>query len=283
MDFRRYLDKTARELEKEVEKILEGQLKEAGRIDKKLMSLLTAFAKVCRGGKGIRGALVMLGYEIGKGTGHRVQGTEKGILKIAAAYEIFHTAILIHDDIIDQSPIRRDQPALHQALGGNQYGMSQAISLADYGFFLSFKLISESNFLQERKVSALKLFSQAMMNTVWGELLDLEETDPILVMKLKTACYTIAGPLQMGAVLAGADGKIVRIFGEFGEKLGIAYQIRDDILDSEVDNIKGLDSAEKAVEKYTMQVLKILPDITKDQKMNTLLKQMVEYLVKRAK
>ncbi|MBI2338059.1 polyprenyl synthetase family protein [Candidatus Daviesbacteria bacterium] len=298
MDFEKYLKESVKATDKEIERILNKQLNEAGEIDKKLVPLLFAFIKSCRGGKRIRGALVVLGYQLGMSFWGGAEATtpesrswmrsprrpyQDDIYKVAAAYEILHSAVLIHDDIIDQSPLRRDQPALHQALGGNHYALSQAISLADYGFFLSFKLISESDFPTDYKISALKLFSQIMMNTAWGELLDLEDTDPLIVMKFKTACYTIAGPLQLGAILAGANEEKIRIFGQFGEKLGIAYQIRDDILDNETDNIEKLESAGKAAEKYTKQALNLLSDITKDENMSKLLEQMGEYLVKRIK
>lgn len=269
MDFKKYLDETAAELNLEVNKILKEQLKEAGKTDKKLTSLLKAFIKSCQGGKGIRGVLVKLGYEL-------ANGKPGEIIKIGAAYEILHSAILAHDDIIDKSVMRRDAPSLYQALGGNHYGISQAISLSDYGFFLSYKIICEANFPGDCKIKALNLFSKVMMNTTWGQMLDLEDTDPIIVMKLKTACYTIAGPLQIGAVLGGADGKQIEILGEFGENLGIAFQIRDDILDSETKSIE-------IAEEYKNQAMKLLPKITNDQKMSKLLAQMAEYLVKRTK
>ncbi|MCR4305615.1 MAG: polyprenyl synthetase family protein, partial [Candidatus Daviesbacteria bacterium] len=192
MNFRKYLEKTGKKLDREVGGILKEELKKAGKTDKKLVPLLTAFTESCQGGKGIRGGLVVLGYEIARGGDHlggvmasqaqpaTIRGDlgEKGIIKVAAAYEILHSAILVHDDIIDQSLERRNEPSLYQVLGGNHYGTSQAISLADYGFFLSFKLISESDFPSERKISALKLFSRVMMDTSLGEMLDLEKTDP---------------------------------------------------------------------------------------------------------
>ena len=268
MDFAEYLKNSAKALDKEVGKILEEQLKEAEKTDKKLVPLLKAFSKTCQGGKRIRGALIMLGYEIAAhlpGVRAHLGGE---IIKVAAAYEIAHSAVLIHDDIIDKSLTRRDKPSLYMGLGGNHYGISQAICLADYGFFLAFKIIA--------KTKAAEVFSQVMMNTTWGQMLDIEKADPKVVMRLKTACYTIAGPLQIGAILAGADEKSVRVLGEFGENLGIAYQIKDDILDEEVNSLE-------SAEKYINQAMKMLPEITKDQEMSKLLQQMADYLVQRTK
>lgn len=263
------MKETAKKLDREVGKILQEELKKAEKTDKKLVPLLAAFIKSCRGGKGIRGTLVILGYQLIR------QASNKEIYQIAAAYEILHSAILVHDDIIDQSSRRRNGPSLYQALGGSHYGVSQAISLADYGFFLSFKLISESNFPAEKKISALELFSKVLMNTSLGEMLDLEITDPLTVMRLKTACYTIAGPLQIGAILAGADKKSIKVLGEFGENLGIAYQIRDDVLDLETSDPE---KAKKEAEEYINKALQILP---KDLKMSKLLEQLSKYLIER--
>ncbi len=283
MDFAEYLKSTAKKIDKEVNKILRKQLKEAKKTDKKLVPLIKAFISSCQGGKGIRGALVKLGYEIAThlpGVKAHLGGE---VIRVAAAYEIFHTAILIHDDIIDRSPIRRGKPSLYKELGGNHYGVSQAISVGDYGFFLAFKIISESSFPPDRKIQALELFSKVMMDTTWGEMLDLEETDPKVVMQLKTACYTISGPLQTGAVLAGAEEKLISTLGKFGGNIGMAFQIKDDILDQEVDYLGSVDQAKEEAEEYTNQAMKVLPEIVKDPKMSKLLEQMGEYLVNRKK
>lgn len=268
MDFKKYLQKVAQELDREVEKILRNEVNKTKIIDEKLALLVKAFSNSCKGGKRIRGALVNLGYQL-------AAGKSEEIIRIGAAYEILHTAILIHDDIIDQSLTRRDQPSLYQALGGNHYGISQAISLADYGFFLAFKLIADTN--------AAEVFSQIMMDTAFGQMLELEKANPLLVAKFKTARYTIAGPLQIGAVLAGANQKLIRVLGEFGESLGIAFQIQDDILDSEMDWLGGMSNAKKKANEYQNKAIKILPEITKNKKMSKILHQMAEYLVQRTK
>jgi len=290
MDFKKYLKETAKKLDREAGKILQEELKKAEKTDKKLVPLITAFIKSCRGGKGIRGALVILGYEMVNSKFKSKQSLRskdlqkskvKEIIKVAAAYEILHSAILVHDDIIDRSLIRRDKPALHKILGNNHYGLSQAISLADYGFFLSYKIISGSQFPPEQKASALKLYSQVMIETAWGEMLDLESTDPLIVATLKTARYTIAGPLQMGAVLGGAGQDIVRAIGEAGESLGIAFQIQDDILDKEDGIWGGREKAKEMAEEYKIKAEKMLPEVTKDPKMSKILEQMAEYLVER--
>lgn len=190
------------------------------------------FTEACDGGKRIRGFLVLLGYEI---AGRK---TCKNILSAAVAYEIFQTAILAHDDIIDQSPTRRGRPTLHTALGADQTATSYAICLGDVGFFLAYQILNELDCEAEFKNAALKIFSDTVLNTAIGEILDIKlstekdkkEEDTLTMLDLKTAWYTIIGPLQLGAIIGGADEKLLAEIQQFGKNLGTAFQIQDDLL-----------------------------------------------------
>ncbi|MBI2086201.1 polyprenyl synthetase family protein [Candidatus Daviesbacteria bacterium] len=291
MDFEKFSKKTAEAVDKELKILLKKWKSDVLKIDKSLVSLADQFIQANKGGKRIRGVLVVLGYELSKlTTDYRQPTTAEGgrpktedILKIAASYEIFHTAILAHDDVIDKSPIRRGQPSLYIALGGNHYGISQAICLGDAGFFLAQQVISESNFPDKEKLEALKWFNQTILDTAIGQMMDIKEGDSIIVARYKTAKYTVSGPLVLGATLAGVSQGLIRVLEEFGENLGIAFQIQDDILDSEVDWLGGMDSAKKTAEQYKNKALKILPSISKDKNMSKLLLQMADYLVQRTK
>ncbi len=287
------------ELEKELKKLLEEWRSEVGKIDKSLLSLVDEFIKSNEGGKRIRGKLVMLGYEIAekssvvsrqssdnaslKADSEASLKTDSSIMQVAAAYEIFHTAILAHDDIIDKSLERRGQASLYQALGGDHQGVSLALTLADAGFFLAVKIISEADFPEKQKNEALKYFSKIMLETAMGQILDIEKGDSLTVAKYKTAKYTVSGSLVLGALLGGAQESLVRAFGELGEALGIAFQIQDDILDSEVDWLGGFEQAKKEAKKYSNLALKIIPQITKESKMSKILLQLVEDLVERSR
>ena len=232
MDFKKYLKIEAEKVEAREKKHL--QIWQAW-ISEKIPTLLPhakAFSISCIGGKKLRGILISLGFEIGEGKG-------VGIVDIAAAYEILHTAILAHDDVIDQSPIRRAKPSLYIELGGGHHGISQTISLGDLGFFLATKIISQSKFDDKLKSKALEYVSKTMMDTALGEMLDVElpflgkerqQKDVLSIMKYKTARYTISSPLQLGAILSGAEKDLIDKLGAFGENLGIAFQIQDDIL-----------------------------------------------------
>lgn len=293
MDFRKFLEKTAKKLDREVGKILGKELKEVQETDRKLVPLIAAFAKSCQGGKRLRGALVVLGYQIAahlpgvmasQAQPATIRGDldEKAIFKIAAAYEIMHSAILVHDDIIDKSLARRGQPSLYQALGGDHRGVSLAVTLADAGFFLATKVIAESKFSDKEKIEALRRFSKTMLDTAMGQILDIEKGDSLMVAKYKTAQYSVSGPLVLGAILGGVSS-LLSSLAEFGEALGITFQIQDDILDSEADFWGGVDQAKKAAEKFKNKAMKILPEITKDKTMSNILEQMAEYLVERSK
>lgn len=266
VDFPDYLKLEAKKIDQVLDKYLDSELKRIGKINPQLTPIFKAFIKASMGGKRLRGALVKLGFELGGAK------SSHQIYQISIAHEIFQTAILAHDDIIDQSLTRRGKPSLYQAVG-----QDLAITLADLGFFLSINIISESKFDMEKKNKAINLFSKTMIDTTIGQMLDILHADPVTVAKLKTARYTICGPLQVGTILAGAGSKLISILGKFGENLGIAYQIRDDILDGEV-----LDYGEQQALKYAITAKKMIPQITKDVKYSILLESLVDFLIKRS-
>lgn len=266
MEFTKYLEQNAKKLDKEEGRILNNWFKETIKIDKHLIPLAKALMDACLGGKRIRGVLVRLGYEL-------AGGKKEEILKVGVAFEIFHTALLIHDDIIDKSPQRRGKSSLYKSAG-----IPQAITLADLAFMLAVKIIAETDFESNTKNKALAFFSKTMINTTIGQMLDIQKGDPAKVMLFKTAKYTVAGPLQIGAILAGADENLFGLLGVFGEKLGIAFQIQDDILDGEETSL-GREDAISYVQKSQLMVSKI----TTHPELAAILHQMGEFLIKRNK
>ncbi len=265
MDFASYLKNTATELNIKTQKLLSNWIKEVRLINKELLPLTSKFADACYGGKQVRGILVRLGYGLVKAR------PNPEIITVGAAYEILHASILVHDDIMDQSPLRRGEPSLYKTLGE-----SMAMALGDLGFFLSIKIILGSKFDQALKLKALALFTKTLVDTAVGQIMDLKKLDPVTTAKLKTARYTIAAPLQLGATLAGGKDKQVKLLGEFGEYVGIAFQIRDDILDGEAQ-----ENAKEKAQEYASRAKKMIPKITEDQVMMKILQEMVDYLVER--
>lgn len=233
MNFQEYLIESAGQ----IENVLNQQLKiwkdDVDKTTPRLSQLSEDFVTACQGGKRIRGALVRLGYEMGGGI------LNPDIFKASAAFEIFQTAILAHDDIIDKSPTRRGKPTIYQALGGDHYAISQTISLGDIGFFLALRMIADGNFPNDLKNQAIQSFCTSMLETASGQMMDVlmptlkdetTEEDAVIIFRLKTARYTISGPMRLGAMLAGADEEYLQKLQHFGDNLGIAFQIQDDIL-----------------------------------------------------
>lgn len=232
MDFEQFLDKQAGNINERLREILLENVEKFGEYETSLGKLFSAFSESTAKGKRIRGALVLLGYKVAGGK------DLKAIIDAALALEIFQTSILAQDDIIDKSDMRRGEPALHKKLGGDHKAVSQTICLSDLGIFLSFRLLSSLKVQDSLKIRAINFFSQALMQTVAGELLDIEVSDKkrfieeevLKIGLLKTARYTISGPLVLGAILNGADIKLIKLLQNFGDNLGIGFQIQDDIL-----------------------------------------------------
>ena len=233
MDFTEFLEKYARIIDLRLEEVLGESSTLVNKASPELKKIFDEFANSSRGGKRIRGALVLLGYQIGGG-----REVEK-VVDGAVAFEIFQTSILAQDDVIDKSITRRAKPSLYSALGGDGRAIAQAICLSDLGFFNAYRLFSNLKIEDALKVKAINFFSQTLSQTVLGEMLDIEtpflqrefqDEDALRIALLKTARYTISGPLMMGALLAGAPAEKLKQLQVFGDNLGIGFQIQDDIL-----------------------------------------------------
>jgi geranylgeranyl diphosphate synthase type I len=232
-NFKSYLSNSAIQINACLKYFFDNWINSLSTISGKLNELLSKFYYACENGKRLRGFLVRLGYNLVK------EETNKTLLP-AISYEVFQTAILAHDDIIDRSALRRGRPSLYMSLGGDHYGISQAISLGDLGLFLSNKIILDSDFDTVSKNAAISSLINTQYKTCIGEILDIElpcrlnnilYEDILSIYEYKTAYYTIIGPLQLGALLANGDEKLLSSIENFGKYLGIAFQIKDDILD----------------------------------------------------
>lgn len=195
------------------------------------------------GGKRLRSYMTFLSYQA-----YSSKPIET-ILPAAAAQELLHMAMLIHDDIIDRDDIRYGvknvareymdhyEELLAEASDRRHYANSAAILAGDLLISESFVLISETQVNPAAVVASQKLLSKAIFQVVGGELLDTEaafrgadSADPLTIAEQKTASYSFVSPFLMGAILAEADQLQQDILQKLGEQLGIAYQLRDDIL-----------------------------------------------------
>ncbi|MCT2593282.1 polyprenyl synthetase family protein [Streptomyces sp. N2-109] len=203
------------------------------------LQLLHTFA--LRGGKRVRPLFCYWGW---RGAGGEAGDPE--VLGAAAALELFHTAALIHDDIIDESDLRRGRATMHMSMGqlhasewrGEQrrFGLCSALLAGNACLVWSEDLFQESP-LVVRSARARALFGRLRSSAVYGEFLDLvgEARDSTMdealkIVRHKTASYTVRYPLQIGGALAGADEELLAAYDRFGLLIGEAFQLRDDLV-----------------------------------------------------
>jgi len=159
-------------------------------------------------------------------------------LPTAAAMQISEDWILIHDAVTDQSLQRRGQPALQKI-----YGDELSINAGDALHALMWQVLSKNYSILDPKI-AQKIQDEffCMLNrTILGQTIeikwtqdnrfDLTEEDILLILESKTGYYTIAGPMRLGAILAGASQSQLESIYKFGILLGRSFQIIDDLLD----------------------------------------------------
>jgi len=229
------------------------------------------------GGKRIRPVLVMSAAEA-------CGGEAELVLPTAAGIELFHTFSLIHDDLpaLDDDDWRRGKPSCHRA-----FGEAEAILIGDALVPLGFELILEEQVQftpRERVLEVVRLLARALgpAGMVGGQLLDLEaEQDgvPLEEAYEKKTGELIAAATGAGGILAGCTAEEARALLEFGRKLGLAYQMVDDLLDAEDDDaLIGLDRAWREAQRFTEEALRPLERFGER---GALLRALAEYLLER--
>ena len=229
-----------------------------------LLDNLKLFKELNSDGKLIRGLLIALGYKIAKNENIEYS------FPLALAYEILQTSVLIHDDIIDNDNLRRGKKTVHYAnycnyreynkIDAKKASESIGICVGDYGYYEANKIIINNYKNDPYFADVLNYYNDVVLKTIEGELIDvvlsfegkykLEEIDieqnTLRVYKLKTAYYTIIGPLCLGLILGGINDDRLKDIKDIGGKIGIAFQIQDDILGiySEMGKVQGSDIKE---------------------------------------
>ena len=240
-------------------------------------------AELNMGGKMLRGMLVVLGYKIALGAAAKESkrklrlasadtGDENELPAneadlsyaddLALAFETFQTGILVHDDIIDNAELRRGKETVHRRyrqhltnadirmVAADEPGHlsdSIAICAGDFALYEAVRSISQKYMGEEALGSLISYFSEVVLDTIRGELLDVmlpyelqtlseAEAGTLLeksveeIYRLKTAGYSVVGPLHLGMLLGGASTRQMRSLDAVAMELGVAYQIMDDIL-----------------------------------------------------
>jgi geranylgeranyl diphosphate synthase, type II len=196
-------------------------------------------------------------------------GKEEDALLTAAAVELFQNWILIHDDIEDRSSLRRGSPSLHL-----KYSDALALNAGDalHARMWGALLRNREPLGQAKTLDVLDEFSRMVNETTEGQHMelgwvegkrwDLTESDYYRMCTKKTSWYTVASPCRLGAIVAGADQGTLDHLLEFGMKLGVAFQIQDDVLNLTGDESKyGKEKSDDILEgKRTLMLLRLISE-----------------------
>ncbi|ROQ40844.1 geranylgeranyl diphosphate synthase type I [Frondihabitans sp. PhB188] len=248
-----------------IDTFLRGQRPHLDSIGSDLDPFSRFSADLLHGGKRFRALFCYWGWQSVAGLATSFDPLSRGsgrealasVMTASAGLEFFHAAALVHDDIMDNSDTRRGQPAAHRRfeglhrdeswLGdGEAFGRNAALLFGDLLLSWSDELVSEAFDSLESRAAALaarREFNRMRTEVTVGQYLDiLEESawgsvdDELLlsraqrVIVYKSAKYSVEAPLRIGAAMAGAETPVLDALSAFGLPLGIAYQLRDDLL-----------------------------------------------------
>lgn len=240
-------------INREIEKFFNQKIDQAKSLfEKEILGWLKEYS--LRKAKRLRAILVNYGYFLAGGK------DKKAILRTSIFAELIHNYLLIHDDIIDKDHFRRNKKTLHCL-----YGQDMAICAGDMASTLGYEVLTSSPFPGKYLIKALEKLNHTLYLTAYGQMLELRlkenikkgkkasENDLLAIHTCKTAFYTLINPLQIGALLTGANEQFLKKIEKFALPLGIAFQIRDDIMDGEIEKIFGF-SQSKYLEKQRQLV-----------------------------
>ena len=215
------------------------------------------------GGKRMRPALVILSAKASNGKAD--SPVNKQLINIAASIELIHMASLIHDDVIDHSQRRHNNPTVN-----SRWGMDVSITLGDYLYSLAFELISNCG-----NTDILSCISSATKSMCEGELSQVVERDNLsllkdrylMIIKKKTASL-FAASCEVGAISANSSRSLQSALRHYGLNFGIAFQIVDDYLDltGGENNLGKAPGQDISVGEVTLPLLNLLKSSDKNQR-----------------
>jgi geranylgeranyl diphosphate synthase type I len=212
-------------------RFFESKAEEANTLSARAIELVTEVRNLTmRGGKRLRPIVTAAAYRAARGPGPVDPTWEVG-----AALELLQTYLLIHDDWMDEDVERRGGPAVHytfqQRHEDRHLGASLGILAGDLASTFGWELFVRGRFPVGRREEAHTLFIRIQKEVFAGQQLDLmADEDVERVHDLKTGSYTTRGPAELGGLLADADQPSIRALRDWSKPLGIAFQLRDDLL-----------------------------------------------------
>lgn len=207
-----------------------------------LISALEDF--VLTGGKRLRPAFAYWGWRA-------VADSEPDapVLQLFSALELLHAFALVHDDVIDDSSTRRGKPTVHVRFAAlhrdrnwrgsaDRFGISAAILLGDLALAWADDIVFGADLPPDARRRVTRVWADIRTEVLGGQYLDIVAeasaaesiASAMTVDTFKTACYTVTRPLQLGAAAAADRPDVQAVFQQFGTDLGVAFQLRDDVL-----------------------------------------------------
>lgn len=196
------------------------------------------------GGKRLRPALLLLGF-----AAVAPDQDERAVLPAALALELLHTCALLHDDLLDDAATRRGRTTAHVSFAADhrargwagdpdRYGAAAAVLVGDLAFVVADELFLAADVPATRLLAGMRAFTVLREEVMAGQALDVQAaagrlTDRDLALTIATAKsgrYSVARPLELGALLGGADAGLAGALAAAVEPLGRAFQVRDDLL-----------------------------------------------------
>src|SRR6478752_7589515 len=202
---------------------------------------------VLRGGKRLRPAFAYWGWRAVAENPDTPD--EQQALRLFSALELLHACALVHDDVIDASATRRGLPTVHRLFAdrhrernwhgsADQFGLSAAILLGDLSLVWADDIVATADLPLDAHRRVQRVWADIRTEVLGGQYLDIAAeasgaesvASAMLVNTYKTASYTVTRPLQLGAAASADRPDVQAIFHELGTDLGVAFQLRDDVL-----------------------------------------------------
>ncbi|MFB9321154.1 polyprenyl synthetase family protein [Cryptosporangium minutisporangium] len=174
---------------------------------------------------------------------------EEGLIRVAASLELLHAFALIHDDVMDDSDLRRGRPSAHRAIEAAhraaerhgdpaRFGQAAAILLGDLLLVLSEQMLATAGLPTTAALRTRDVFASMRLELMAGQYLDIAAPTrggvplerALRIARYKSGKYTVEAPLHLGAAVVGAPASVVDAYTAFALPLGEAFQLRDDLL-----------------------------------------------------